>query len=142
MYRQLNDLANQAQGSNQLASFGVSPSSASGAVGRVLDGITQPIDLFQYGLSASWELDLFGRVRRSVEQARAQAEASQEAANDSLVSLQSEVAQAYVQLRGAQAMQAAQEQNVGAAQASLDLTQRRQRQGRHRRARVAGDAPD
>ena len=126
-YEQLNNLANQAQGSStsSLASSGFSGSSATAA----LNSLTQPIDLFQYGLSASWELDLFGRVRRSVEQARAQAEAQQESANDSLVSMESEVAQAYVQLRGAQALQAAQEDNVRSAQASVDLTQRRQSQG-------------
>ncbi len=126
VYGQLNDLANQAQSSGQLTSLG--GSGASG-INQVLNGLTQPIDLFQYGLSASWELDLFGRVRRSVEQARAQAEAQAEAANDALTSLQSEVAQAYVQLRGAQALQASQEENVRSAQVSLDLTQRRQRQG-------------
>ena len=43
--------------------------------------------------------------------------------------MESEVAQAYVQLRGAQALQAAQEENLRSAQSSLDLTQRRQRQG-------------
>ncbi len=42
---------------------------------QALDSITGPTNLYQYGLDASWELDLFGRVRRSVEQARAQAEA-------------------------------------------------------------------
>ena len=107
----------------------MSSSTASGGASRLLNGITQPIDLFQYGLSASWELDLFGRVRRSVEQARAQAEAQEEAANDALTTLESEVAQAYVQLRGAQALQASQEENVRSAQVSLDLTERRQRQG-------------
>ena len=124
-YRQLNSLADQAQNYAPLASSGLS----SGSADRLLNGATQPINLFQYGLSASWELDLFGRVRRSVERARAQAEAQAEAANDSLTTLESEVAQAYVQLRGAQAMQASQEDNVRSAQASLDLTARRQRQG-------------
>ncbi|HEY0202564.1 MAG TPA: efflux transporter outer membrane subunit [Acetobacteraceae bacterium] len=128
VYQQLNSLSNQAQGSSQLASLGL-PSGSSGSASRLLNGVTQPIDLFQYGLSASWELDLFGRVRRSVEQARAQAEAQAEAANDALTSLQSEVAQAYVQLRGAQALQASQEENIRSAQASLSLTQRRRQQG-------------
>ena len=118
-------VADQAQNYGPIGSLGLSNGSAS----RLLDGITQPIDLFQYGLSASWELDLFGRVRRSVEQARAQAEAQEEAANDALTSLQSEVGQAYVQLRGAQSMQASQEENVRSAQESFDLTVRRQRSG-------------
>ena len=37
----------------------------------LLNSLTQPVDLFQYALNASWELDLFGRVRRSLEQANA-----------------------------------------------------------------------
>ncbi len=43
-------------------------------------------------------------MRRSVEQARANTEAQAEAANDALVMLEGQVAQAYVQLRGAQAL--------------------------------------
>ncbi len=94
-------------------------------VNSALNSAEQPIDLFQYGLNASWELDLFGRVRRSVEQARATTEAQAEAANDSLVMLESQVGQAYVQLRGAQALYATQQENIRAAQSSLTLTQRR-----------------
>lgn len=128
VYQQLNSLSNQVQGSSQLASLGL-PIGNGSSGSSLLSGVTQPIDLFQYGLSASWELDLFGRVRRSVEQARAQAEAQAEAANDALTTLESEVAQAYVQLRGAQALQASQEENIRSAQASLSLTERRQREG-------------
>jgi multidrug efflux system outer membrane protein len=101
-----------------------------GAAARgLLNGLTQPVDLFQYGLDASWELDLFGRVRRGVEQAEAQSEAQIEATNDALVSLQGEVAQAYAQLRGAQTLYRTQMDNVRTGQASLDLTQRRRVQG-------------
>jgi len=48
--------------------------------------------------SASWELDLWGRIRRLNESARAQYFASQEARRDVMVSLISQVAQAYFQL--------------------------------------------
>ena len=78
--------------------------SASSAVNGALNQFSQPVNLFQYGLSSSWELDLFGRVRRSVEQAKASAEAQMEATNDALVMLKGQVAEAYVQLRGAQAL--------------------------------------
>ncbi len=102
----------------------------SAAVGQGIDSALneaeQPIDLFQYGLNASWELDLFGRVRRSVEQARATTEAQAEAANDSLVMLESQVGQAYVQLRGAQALYATQQANIRAGSSTLTLTHRRQ----------------
>ncbi len=102
----------------------------SAAVGQGIDtalnDAEQPIDLFQYGLNASWELDLFGRVRRSVEQARATTEAQAEAADDSLVMLESQVGQAYVQLRGAQALYATQQENIRAGSSTLTLTRRRQ----------------
>lgn len=102
---------------------------ASSAIGGALNRLGDPVNLFQYGLSSSWELDLFGRVRRSVEQASATTEAQLEATNDALVALEGQVAQAYVQLRGAQALLTTQQQNVLAAQQSLDLTSKRQRQG-------------
>jgi NodT family efflux transporter outer membrane factor (OMF) lipoprotein len=99
------------------------------AISGLIGQITQPVDIYQYGLDASWELDLFGKVRRSVEQAEAQTEAQSEATNDALVMLEGEVAQAYVQLRGAQALTASQQENIRTAQEALDLTQRRQQNG-------------
>jgi NodT family efflux transporter outer membrane factor (OMF) lipoprotein len=51
------------------------------------------------GLDASWEIDLFGRVRRAVEAARADLDAAREDYGDVLVTLRSEVALAYVELR-------------------------------------------
>jgi NodT family efflux transporter outer membrane factor (OMF) lipoprotein len=107
---------------------GLSQSVASGGP-QFLNQLSQPINLFQYGLDASWELDLFGRVRRSVEQAKAQTAAQAEAANDSLVVLESDVAQSYIQFRGAQALTAAQQENIRAATDALNLTQRSQQKG-------------
>ncbi|MCK8786725.1 efflux transporter outer membrane subunit [Roseomonas sp. NAR14] len=101
-----------------------------GAAGRDLLGeVTQPISLYQGALNASWELDLFGRVRRSVEQAGARTQASVEATRDGLVSLEAEVARNYATLRGAQALLASQRENVATAQGVLDLTRRRRQQG-------------
>ncbi len=101
----------------------------SSTLGGLLNQIAQPTDLYQYGLDASWELDLFGKVRRSVEQATASTEAQIEATNDALVMLEGEVAQTYVQLRGAQALYASQQENVRTAQDAFDLTLRRQQHG-------------
>jgi NodT family efflux transporter outer membrane factor (OMF) lipoprotein len=109
----------------QINSLGNSSSAINGA----LNQLSQPVNLYQYGLSSSWELDLFGRVRRSVEQAKASAEAQMEATNDALVMLEGQVAQAYIQLRGAQALTATQQENIRTAQQAFDLTQTRQRQG-------------
>lgn len=101
----------------------------SSAATGLLNGLDQPVNLFQYGLNSSWELDLFGRVRRSEEQAGAQTQAQIEATNDALVMLEGQVAQAYVQLRGAQALTASQQENVRTSQDAFGLTRKRELQG-------------
>ena len=127
VYGELNSLANANSPLNKI-SPGLG-TEAGGAIGGALNGLTQPANLYQYGLNASWELDLFGKVRRSVEQAKAQTQAQVEATNDALVMLESQVAQAYVALRGAQALAASQRGNVADTRDALNLTQERQRNG-------------
>ncbi|MGC1173619.1 efflux transporter outer membrane subunit [Polaromonas sp.] len=51
------------------------------------------------GLDASWELDLFGKVRRGTESARARVQARENDWHDARVSLAAEVADSYVQYR-------------------------------------------
>ena len=68
-------------------------------------------------------------MRRSVEEAKASAQAQQESVNDSIVMLEAEVAQDYVQLRAAQALTDSAEQNVRDDQGALDLTINRQHRG-------------
>ncbi|NDY71521.1 TolC family protein [Desulfobacter hydrogenophilus] len=77
-------------------------------------------DLYDAGFDAGWEIDLFGRVRRSVEAAGASLEASQEGLHDVMVSLLAEVALNYVEVRSfqtrlslAEANQRTQEQTYG-----------------------------
>ena len=65
-YGQLNTLADQGSALNQL-SPGLGNRTAE-ALGSALNQFSQPVNLYQYGLNASWELDLFGRVRRQEEQ--------------------------------------------------------------------------
>jgi outer membrane protein, multidrug efflux system len=126
-YQDLNQLADKLKPYDATVP-GLSQNIVSGGT-QALNQFTAPVNIYQYGLDASWELDLFGRVRRSVEQARAQAQAQSEALNDALIVLESEIVQAYIQLRGAQALKASQEENVRAASESLDLTRRRQQNG-------------
>ncbi|PIW50784.1 MAG: hypothetical protein COW18_03170 [Zetaproteobacteria bacterium CG12_big_fil_rev_8_21_14_0_65_54_13] len=57
---------------------------------------------FSAALDASWELDLFGRTRRSVEAADAQIEGTQAARQALMLSLTAEVAVSYFELRGLQ----------------------------------------
>ncbi len=64
--------------------------------------LTNGFESYTLGFDASWELDLWGKVRRSVESAQAQADASAEQRRDALVSSQAELARDYMQLRGTQ----------------------------------------
>ena len=63
-----------------------------------------PADLFTSGFDASWELDLWGHVRRQVEAADAQVQSSEEQRRDALVSSLAETARDYIQLRGTQTL--------------------------------------
>jgi NodT family efflux transporter outer membrane factor (OMF) lipoprotein len=101
-------------------------SGASGAsTGGVQGGGLQAFDLYQGGFDASWEVDLWGGVRRSVEAATATAESAKEAERSALLSSLAEVARDYIQLRGTQAQLAIARENVHTAQQSLNLTQQR-----------------
>jgi NodT family efflux transporter outer membrane factor (OMF) lipoprotein len=102
---------------------------ANGASGNTTGGLKggalAPFDVYQTGLDASWEIDLWGSVRRSVESAKASTQAAEEAKRAALLSSLAEVARDYIQLRGAQAMLQIARENVHTAEQSLRLTQQR-----------------
>jgi hypothetical protein len=79
------------------------PASSPAAQGLIAS-LEKPFNIYQLGFDASWEIDLFGKVRRSVEAANAQSVAAVESRNDLLVSLEAEVAQTYFQLRASQTL--------------------------------------
>jgi len=60
-------------------------------------------ELYRAGFDATWELDLWGAVRRNVEAARATVGAVEASVDDVLVTVQAEVAANYIELRGTQA---------------------------------------
>ncbi|TIW49553.1 MAG: efflux transporter outer membrane subunit, partial [Mesorhizobium sp.] len=64
---------------------------------------TDPYSLYQAGFDASWELDLFGTNRRSVEAARYGLDASEEELRSTLLTLVGDVASYYAEARGYQA---------------------------------------
>lgn len=89
--------------------------------------IPNPYGQYQLGFDASWEIDLFGHVRRNIEAARASEAAALEDARDAELSLFAEVARAYVDLRGAQLKREVTEENIATLKELLDLS--RQRRG-------------
>lgn len=84
-----------------------------------------PFDLWQYGFDASWEIDLWGRVRRAVEASSAAVEATADMRRGVLVSALAETARDYLQLRGVQAQIAITQQNLEVATHSLSLSRLR-----------------
>jgi NodT family efflux transporter outer membrane factor (OMF) lipoprotein len=78
-------------------------------------------DVFQQGLSSSWELDLFGKVRRGVEAADAGTLAAIEARHGIAVAAIAELAEAYLRLRGVQASIAITELNLQRTERNTDL---------------------
>ncbi len=80
------------------------------------------------GFDAYWELDVFGKIRREIEQARYDAQAAADARNAVLVSVIADVARAYVDLRGLQMQDSVLRAAVDVLQQSLRIvTQRYQR---------------
>jgi multidrug efflux system outer membrane protein len=84
---------------------------------------------FQVDADASWEIDLFGRVRRAVEAANAQVQVSMEDEHAVQLTLLSDVAQSYIQLRGAQRRLATALENVATLTELLELTRQRRDAG-------------
>ena len=82
-------------------------------------------NLFQAGFDATWELDVFGGVSRAVEAAEADIMASVEDRRATMVSLASEVALDYVQMRGYQQRLAIALQNIESQRGTVELTEQR-----------------
>ncbi|MDR9501825.1 MAG: efflux transporter outer membrane subunit [Desulfurivibrionaceae bacterium] len=84
---------------------------------------------YAVGFDAGWELDIFGGVRRAVEAAEAELDASREGLADVLVTLTAEVALNYLDVRTFQARLAVAHANLALQQQSLELTEFNQQAG-------------
>ena len=82
-------------------------------------------DSYDAAISATWELDFFGRVRRSIEAQRADAEAGAADLAVAQVSVVAELAQTYFQLRGLQQQLDVARSNADNQRGSLELVQAR-----------------
>lgn len=84
---------------------------------------------YSLGLSLNWELDLFGRLRRSDEAARAQLLATEDAARGVTNSLVANVASTWFQLRELDEEVAIVQNTIKSQEASLALVQSQKRNG-------------
>ncbi len=87
-------------------------------------------ELYDASFDATWELDLFGRVRRSVQAANADLAATEATRVDVLVSVIAEVARNYFELRGLQDQLAVARKNADLQTETLKITQSRLEGGR------------
>lgn len=87
-----------------------------------LPGLELEHDLFRTGFDAAWEIDIFGRARRGVEAAEAQAEAAVEDRRAVVVTLLGEVAANYVEHRALQRRLEVTRANLEAQRETLELT--------------------
>ncbi|CAG9269194.1 RND efflux system outer membrane lipoprotein [Paraburkholderia caribensis] len=81
------------------------------------------------GADATWEPDLWGRVSRSVEGARANAQASAADAQSVLLSMQAELATDYFELRGIDRERQLLDDTIAAYKEAVELTQNRYKGG-------------
>lgn len=127
-YRQARAIAAQARAAYYPVASGSAAyrrsqfSSASSTRPAFARGVTESYEL---SLDASWELDLWGRIRRSVEAAEAEAVAAAGDLEAAALAAQSELAQNYLLLRITEAQQRLLADTVRAFATTLKLTQNR-----------------
>lgn len=101
-----------------------------GARQRALPATQPPVqNLVSANVSFAWELDLWGRIRRLNESAKAQYFATEEARRGVMLSLASDVATAYFQLRELDNELLIAQRNRDAFQSTYDLFNRRLEEG-------------
>jgi NodT family efflux transporter outer membrane factor (OMF) lipoprotein len=86
-------------------------------------------DSYNAGLDASWEVDVFGGIRRGVEAAGADVRVAEEDRRDVQVLIASEVALNYLDVRSLQRQLEISRENLSSQQRSLQLTRQRFRAG-------------
>lgn len=97
---------------------------------RTLPSASRDSEGYEGGVSAAWEVDLFGRVRRGVEADRAEAQAVAADLRAVQVSVAAEVVSSYFELRGRQEQLSVARRNADNQRNTLELTETRLEAGR------------
>jgi len=117
----------QLQASGNMAQVELAPNGPNGAA--VAAGAANPSTNWEFGLGASWEIDVFGKVRRSREATGAQVQASIEDYRDVMVSLFAEVAATYSDIRSLQNRLSYAQDNVTSQRGTMDIVVAREDAG-------------
>jgi NodT family efflux transporter outer membrane factor (OMF) lipoprotein len=111
---------------------GASAAGARESQNKALFGTTSPLTYADYQLppiDVSWEPDVWGRVRRQVEAARSEAQATAADLANTQLSLQAEVALDYFQMRGLDSQQQLLDSTVTSYEKAFELTDSRYKGG-------------
>ncbi len=122
-----------ARADRTIAAAGFYPSLSAGATAQraqqsknlAIPGIPSLSNTFEAGFDASWEIDLFGKTRRTVEAADAALDAATWDRRAVLVSLLGELGNDYSQLRSAQERIGIARRTIATDQDALELTQQK-----------------
>ena len=109
----------------QAATIHQSLESPTGRIASRFPGYGRDASLYDVDVGASWEIDLFGGLRRGAQAARAEAEAAEAEQLGTRVSIAGEAADAYLRIRGDQARLAATEAQVATDARLLELVRLR-----------------
>ena len=93
-------------------------------------GVFPDQSVWSAGADASWDLDVFGQIRHTVQARGALVGAAEETSRDVEVSFTAELARAYFELRGAQEQLAVARQNAENQRRTFELTRQRLDAGR------------
>lgn len=90
---------------------------------------TSSNEVYEAGLDASWEIDVFGANRNALRATEADARASAASLADTQVSIAAEVALAYIEVRGGQTRLGIARENLASQLKTLQITQWRRQAG-------------
>lgn len=119
----------QARAQADVQAAGLLPSVGASASAQRSRASNSTGNSFQAGFDASWEPDVFGRLRSGVNASTADAQAAEASLADVQVSLAAETAVNYIELRGLQQRLAIARSNLASQQETLQITQWRLQAG-------------
>jgi len=124
------------------SSTGGGGTTTSGTVAPTTSGVSSPLtglpftvqipqkqNLYNVLLDASWEIDFFGRTRRSVEAAEATIQMTMEARHDLLLTLLAEIASHYIEIRSFQTQATLIEENIYLLEKESDIVRHNKEEG-------------
>jgi NodT family efflux transporter outer membrane factor (OMF) lipoprotein len=115
--------------SGAVADFGPTVDTSASYTRQKVAGRSGSSDLYDASFDASWEIDVFGSKRRSLEEASANLASSQEDLHDVLMTVLGDMARNYMEVRGAQQRLAIARKNIKSQSESIELTRTRFKAG-------------